>query len=636
MIRANRDRRKLLGYYHKYIEHDELDTNVHPWVAESWRRSRRLGVKPDVLSLKRRLGQDEYAERISMNALAIEYLRDMTDGLDEFLSKYTLCMLLVDRDGAVLENFGASYSDHAQLVGKYVGEEDIGTSSVSIVMEHHAPFVVFGPEMWVEECQSGDACSVPVMHGGKLRYVVTISSRKRDQSLHPDALYAEALTIGRALERYLQSAVVRDTAAELLDSSPFAVYNVLPDGTVNYANRLGLERLSANDGDVSSIDGSTNGLNLSKHLLNYKHTPIYRGFDGHKCVNQESTWITHARTYEDVTTVIPRVGNAGVVKSVSVISMPMKDLRSLVAHAADYTAKYTLSSMVGSGETFDTMIEKAENAARRNGNVLIYGEPGTGKQRLAHGIHNASPFQDGPFIALRCTDVAPDVLSRELFGSASENGTHQGKIELAAGGRIFLDEIDKLPLALQDKLYETLSTGKLQRIGEDIYRNVDVNVIAASDTDLKKLVARGIFSRDLYRLIAQNVILVPPLRRRKEDLRLVAENILSDIAAQHHEEARKLTDDAVEKLKSYDWPGNIKELQRVMERAQLGSSDPYIHADDVDILGRMPEKRLWKDNKEAFLKVWRAHGGNVSHTAAALEVSRVTVYRYLKKYGLME
>ena len=156
------------------------------------------------------------------------------------------------------------------------------------------------------------------------------------------------------------------------------------------------------------------------------------------------TWITQAKTYEDITTVVPLERDMDqAVRSVVAVSMPIEDLRTLVAHAAGYTAKYSLNSMVGEGTTFASVRDKAARVARNKHHVLIQGEAGTGKQRMAHGIHQASSRAAGPLISLRCGDATPELLEQELFGvSLNAEVTHQGKLELASGGTLFMDEIE--------------------------------------------------------------------------------------------------------------------------------------------------------------------------------------------------
>ena len=370
--------------------------------------------------------------------------------------------------------------------------------------------------------------------------------------------------------------------------------------------------------------------------MNYRHTPIYNGFRGVPSHNKEVTWITQAKTYEDITTVVPLGRDIDqAVSSVVVVSMPIEDLRTLVAHAAGYTAKYSLSSMVGEGTTFAAMKDKAARVAKNKHHVLIQGEAGTGKQRLAHGIHQASPRAAGPLITLRCGDATPELLEQELFGIVLDSeGSHPGRLELASGGTLFLDEVEKMPKNIAAQLAKNLQSGTSCRIGERVERSIDVRIVAACDSDLKRLTERGLFDKTLYEIVSKSVIRVPSLRSRREDIPTLVGHIVKELAAQHQMQPKKILPETVKVLHDYDWPGNIKQLQSVLEYAFFNTKGDTIGPDDISLMGDIKPDNKWKEDREVFVKAWKAAGGNVSRLANLLSVSRVTLYRYLKKYGL--
>ena len=191
-----------------------------------------------------------------------------------------------------------------------------------------------------------------------------------DPKLVPqDAVIAQLLLIARSLEAALARDLRLQAQEAILDAAPFAVYHILPSGEVAYANRLGLERLTR----IGARDQATSRLsNLNDIVLNYRHTPIYQGFSGTPCYNKEVTWITEAKTYEDVTTVVPIESPVTrEVNGVVTVSMPIEDLRMLVAHTAGYTAKYSLATMAGKGQAFQALREKALRVARGKNHVLL-------------------------------------------------------------------------------------------------------------------------------------------------------------------------------------------------------------------------------------------------------------------------
>jgi DNA-binding NtrC family response regulator len=520
-----------------------------------------------------------------------------------------------------------------EIEGACVGIEQVGTSSISVAYEHQTPFWMFGPEMWVKECQLGDACSAPVKVNGEFHYIITLVSMEQ-AAMPQDAVISLLLTMKTALEQHLTESIRIKAEETILDATPFAVYHVMPGGEVAYANQMGHTRLEG-IGAKKSVEGKSTS-NLNDVIMNYQHTPVYKGFRGVPSYNKEVTWITPNKTYEDITTVVPLERDEDqAVQSVVVVSMPIEDLRTLVAHAAGYTAKYSLNSMVGEGTTFANVRNKAARVARNKHHILIQGEAGTGKQRMAHGIHQASPRAAGPLITLRCGDTTPELLEQELFGvMLNPEVSHQGRLELASGGTLFLDEIEKMPKNIAVKLAEALMTGETCRIGEDVERTIDVRIIAACDSDLKRLTERGLFARELYECVSKSVVRVPALRSRREDIPKLAEHIVSELAEQHQMEPKKILPETDKVLRDYDWPGNIKQLQSVLEYAFFNTTDSEIGPSAISLMGDVKPDNKWKEDKEVFVKAWKAAGGNVSRLANLLNVSRVTLYRYLKKYGL--
>lgn len=634
MIREHRSRSKLEAYYQKFTEEGILDPNVHPWVAESWQKSQELGIGRETMDIRHKLPKDEFQALQSKHMDAIQYLSQLSEGIKEFFQEYNLSLLLIDADCVVLKSYSLPFYQMTpgEIEGARVGIEQVGTSSISVACEHQTPFWMFGPEMWVRECQLGDACSAPVRVNGEFHYIITLVSMEQ-VAMPQDAVISLLLTMKTALEQHLTESVRIKAEEAILDATPFAVYHVMPGGEVAYANQLGHTRL---EGIGAGKKEGRPTSNLNDVIMNYQHTPIYKGFRGIPSYNKEVTWITPAKTYEDITTVVPLERDEDqAVQSVVVVSMPIEDLRTLVAHAAGYTAKYSLNSMVGEGTTFLSVRNKAARVAKNQHHVLIQGEAGTGKQRMAHGIHQASPRAAGPLITLRCGDATPELLEQELFGvMLNPEVSHQGRLELASGGTLFLDEIEKMPKNIAVELAQALKAGKSHRIGETVERPIDVRIIAACDSDLKRLTERGLFARELYEIVSKSVVRVPALRSRREDIPKLAGHIISELAEQHQMEPKRILPETEKVLREYDWPGNIKQLQSVLEYAFFNTPGKDIGPKNISLMGDVKPDNKWKEDKDVFVKAWQAAGGNVSRLANLLNVSRVTLYRYLKKYGL--
>ncbi len=631
MIRERRSKEKLMNYYKKFVDEGAMDPNVHPWVAESWEQSKELGITSQVMPKLVKLSKDELARRQHLHQPAMDYLNGLYNETREHFNVYNLSLLLLDQDCYVMKNYALPFFQKSpgQLEGARLAEEDIGTSSISIVHEHKSPFLLFGPEMWIKECQDGDACSVPIMVDGQLVYIVTIVSVEQEELPH-SAVVSLLLSIRYAMEQHLTMLAQLEARHVILDSVPFAVYHIIPGGDVVYSNKLGKSRLAG----IDAVGTKDDVANLNDVVLNYRHTPLYKGFKGIPSYNKEVTWITQRKTYEDITTVVPLEQDKAVT-SVVAVSLPIEDLRTLVAHAVGYKARYSLTSMVGETPVFIAMQEKAGRVARNNNHLLLQGESGTGKQRMAHAIHQASGRAAGPLISLKCGDLLPEVLEEEIFGSGEyRDESRPGKLELANGGTLFLDEIEKIPMHVAVRLADALKRCKVCRLGEKVERGFDIRIIAACDSDLKRLTEKGVFFSPLHEIISKSMIRIPPLRARREDIPLLAEHIICELAEQHNMPVKELQSEAKELLMSYEWPGNIKQLQGVAEQAFFNTEGNTIALQDISLLGETGISTAWKEDKDIFVEAWKVAGGNISRLANMLDVSRVTLYRYLKKFGL--
>ena len=230
--------------------------------------------------------------------------------------------------------------------------------------------------------------------------------------------------------------------------------------------------------------------------------------------------------------------------------------------------------IVGESPALNAMLARIEAVAATPASVLIIGETGTGKELVAHAIHGRSDRSDGPLVKVNCASIPDELFESEFFGhvKGAFTGAHRdriGRFQLADGGTIFLDEVGEIPVALQGKLLRVLQEKEFERVGEDQSRSVDVRVIAATNKDLEKAVEAGEFREDLYYRLSVFPVQVPPLRRRGDDVVMLALHFLEQICRDFGRECPPLTQRQVSELRAYDWPGNVRELKNVMERAVI-------------------------------------------------------------------
>lgn len=288
--------------------------------------------------------------------------------------------------------------------------------------------------------------------------------------------------------------------------------------------------------------------------------------------------------------------------------------------------------------------EIIDRVAPTKATVLITGESGTGKELVARLIHEKSG-RKGRFVAVNCAAIPETLLESELFGYekgafTGATTSKEGKFELADGGTILLDEIGDMPYVLQAKLLRVIQEGEVDRLGGKEPKKIDVRIIASTNKDLKKLVEEGKFREDLYYRLNVVPIKLPPLRERKEDIVPLAEYFLDRFCRMYNVGIKRLDDKAKQVLMKYDWPGNIRELENIIERAVILSGDnPIIGEEDIFIEPRISREESYNDmkvdelEKMLLVKVME-ETGSIDEAASLLGIDREVLMEKLTRYGL--
>ena len=308
------------------------------------------------------------------------------------------------------------------------------------------------------------------------------------------------------------------------------------------------------------------------------------------------------------------------------------------------TAKTSIDEIVGYSSAIVAVRAQAVRYAATNSTVLITGESGVGKEMFAQGIHNLSIRRNGPFVAVNCAAVPENLLESELFGyeegafTGAKKGGKAGLFEMAHQGTLFLDEIGEMPLVLQSRLLRVLQEREVMRIGGDRIIPVDVRIVAATNQNLSELAAVRKFRPDLYYRLDILRLTVPPLRERAEDVGLLADHFLRKFSAQNW---RRLgfTEKALQLLKEYSWPGNVRQLANVVERTALLAESAVI--DEQGLLEAFPDiraevaapsgVRLENVERRTIEQVLWEEAGNYSRAAKRLGINRTTLWRKLRK-----
>jgi two-component system nitrogen regulation response regulator NtrX len=295
------------------------------------------------------------------------------------------------------------------------------------------------------------------------------------------------------------------------------------------------------------------------------------------------------------------------------------------------------------------VMARLDRVAASETRVCILGETGTGKELVAHTLHEKSPRRSGPFITLNCAAIPAELIESELFGHEKGAFTgattrHLGKFEQAHGGTLFLDEIGDMPALMQAKLLRVLEQKEVERIGGDKAIAVDVRVIVATHRNLEELVRKGEFRQDLYHRIFVFPITLPPLRDRREDIRLLVDYFAAAVAEQNEWKPREITADAYSELEHYAWPGNVRELRNVVERLLLLADDAVDRGTvRLALPGAQPaapstsgtlSERMDVHEREVILAELKNHGYKMTDTARALGLERSHLYKKCQQLGI--
>jgi two-component system response regulator PilR (NtrC family) len=328
----------------------------------------------------------------------------------------------------------------------------------------------------------------------------------------------------------------------------------------------------------------------------------------------------------------------------------------------DAAARNSLENIVGSSPALEKLKATIRTVAPTGSTVLIYGESGAGKELVARAVHACSPRSTEPFVSINCGAFPETLLESELFGymkgaftGASQN--KRGLFEVASGGAIFLDEISEMSVSMQVKLLRVLQERSIRPVGGTQETPIDVRVIAATNKDLKQMIAAGAFREDLYYRVSVIPILVPPLRERREDIELLANHFLKKYANAAQKSILRIRPESLETLRNFDWPGNVRQLENTIERAvaletgeelhvdleadqpraraaAVSSNGHHPHAPSVSAEGVDFEKYVAQIERSLIESALQQSGGVQTRAAELLKVSYRSFRHLLKKYDI--
>lgn len=628
---------------------------IHPvekHILSSWRKCVALGVDPETPPEPVLLEGEELAWLREKNNDLIEFSKPALDMLEISVRGTGFITTLADKSGYLLQILGDDdvlemAEKNSYLPGCLRSSRHAGTNAISLALETGKPIQLTGAEHYKSSHHNWTCSSAPIRDSrGSIIGAITLSGSSSKKHKHTLALVTAAAedVQGKLRERGLVEQTQR------LNYILSSIYNSLSDGILALDKDFKITHLNAAAKKMLGMDGDTAVRKQLHDLIQSGHDIVEAMKKGDELESVEITFRLPKGIKSYICQVDPIHTNSfKFLGSIVTITEPRKMISIAKKIGGNYS-KYEFSDIIGTSKSFMAQIEFAKTAAKTNSRVLVMGESGTGKELFAQAIHSHSYRNQGPFVAISCAAIPRDLVESELFGykggafTGARSKGMIGKFELADSGTLFLDEINGLPLQLQSKLLRVLQMNEIMRLGDDRNIPVDVRVIAASNTDLMDEVEQGSFREDLYYRLNVMEIFIPPLRERLDDLPPLINHILGRLSKKLGAPKPEIKDKALDELKRYSFPGNVRELENLLERALLVAQGGPIEADHIFIRTRrasisqviMTDGSVKDQYKNMILETIKKCDGNYSQVARELKIARSTLYRKMQVFGIQK
>ncbi|HZK02217.1 MAG TPA: sigma-54-dependent Fis family transcriptional regulator [Anaerovoracaceae bacterium] len=652
---------RLVEAWEKFIASESYDYSfIRPEILDSWKRSRSYLVDP-YRSKTTILPPEELKSRIKSNRLLIEISRPYMEKLYSVVKGSGFYLLLIDKDGYILDLIGdKDIIDHGRIYSKLVvganrSEQFAGTNAIGTGLELLKPIQIWGNEHYIKHHKDYSCSSSPIFNTeGELLGCLNITGRSTESHPHTLGMIISAVD-GISNELKIRNACleiekVSNQRNRIIETMPSGLVLLNRDDQIIQANTTALSMLRIKNENIIGKD-----IFSVLHFDDNDNNEILTTQSYNKEMNLSlvDTPNVHLKFNVSIDSVFDSDGDRdGTVLRFN----ETKRIHKLVNQISGYKSSFTFDSIIGDSHIVRKMIQTCERAAKSDSNILILGESGTGKELVAQSIHNASRYASGPFVAINCGALPKGLVESELFGyekgafTGAKKDGNPGKFELADGGTIFLDEIGDMPLDVQVTLLRVLETREIVRIGGKYPKPIDVRVIAATNRDLTAAIEEKTFRDDLFYRLNVFTVEVPPLKDREEDIRLLTDYFVNSLCAPKGIN-KTVSEDVYSIFKHHHWPGNIRELENIIERAINISDETEIRPDHLpdyllqtsaDVNRTMQARshrarenlNLESTGYQLMISSLEKSEGNIKKAAELLGISRRTLYRRLEKYDI--
>lgn len=611
-----------------------------------------LGLSPDLVYSKKIIKDEDVLKKINDNKELIIVSTPFMNKLYQIVKGSNYFVVLTDGEGCILNVIGdqeilKEAFELKMILGAYMNEENIGTNAMSIALNENIPIQISGNDHYIKAYHRWTCSAAPIKNVyGEIVGVLDITGYSK--TIHPHTL-GMVVAAASAIESMLESNnynMVLEASKKNMES----IFNSLPKGILTSDLSGTIKTMNEN---VTELFGFTEAEMKERKMwdLIQDWHEIVDEIYNKKTFQDEDVYVNARKNRLQLNlSVYPIYDSKMRIVEMTCVFSDLHKSRKRAAKILCGQAIYTFDKIIGKSKGLVKTIDYAKKIADSRSTILITGESGTGKEVFAQSIHNYSDRRNMPFIAVNCGAIPRNLIESELFGydegafTGAKRGGYSGKFEIADGGTIFLDEIGEMPLDMQIRLLRVIEEGVINRVGSSKQIPVNVRIIAATNKNLEEEVQKGNFRKDLfYRLNVLPLYLIP-LRERKDDIPVLIEYFMNKTSKHLNKRKVEIPPEYIEKLIEYDWPGNIRELENIIElMINYESFEAFEMYGDIKNKSDKDSKISSLDAPDISLeamekihikKVLDKYQGNVSLAAKALGIGRNTLYRKIKQHSL--
>lgn len=619
-----------------------------PYIISSHERCLAYGIAKEMIYSRKIISGAELLNIVQDNEELIQTAMPFINELYNFVKGSNFFVILTDKDGCILNMVGdeeivSKAYKFKMLPGAYMDEKNIGANAMGTAIAEGMPVQISGKEHFITAYHRWTCSGAPIKNSdGEIIGSLDLTGYSEEVHSHTLGLVAAAANaIGKTLELNKYNAIIQMDKKNLeiiLNSIESGLLTADLDGNILAKNKYILNMFGYTEGEIARL----------------KIFDLFEGWEnvkdnleaGKTFVNEDVFVNARRNKLHFNLSAYPSFDKDKILQEIVCVFKDIKNVRKLAGKIMAGQAIYSFNKIIGNNEKFLKIMSYAKKISDSKSTILILGESGTGKEVFAQAIHNHSSRRDEPFVAVNCGAIPRNLIESELFGyeegsfTGARKGGYAGKFELADDGTIFLDEIGEMPNDMQVKLLRVIEESVINRIGSSKQVPVNVRIIAATNKDLMLETERGNFRKDLYYRLNVLPLYLPPLRERKDDIPLLIEYFMNMLSKRLNKKKIEIPDEYTNYLINYDWPGNIRELENLVELIINTESLP-INIENTR--ARNNSRVLDESNtvltldfveQQHILKVLKKFNGNITLTAKTIGMGRNTLYRKLSKYGI--